>query len=205
MPTKYRIFTEGDGDKNFMEVFAKKLFGENYSSLDIDFKTTGGWTNIHNHEPQFSEVTDLKGKNLVIFDADFESTGGGFAKRRADILLKKSELKLEFELFLFPNNKSDGDFENLLEMISHDDHKCILECFNRFTDCVNHHSSQKGYIYNTPLQKSKIYSYIDTVAEKQEFNESKVKRGMCYENSNYWNLESEECVHLKNFLEENIL
>lgn len=205
MPTKYRIFTEGEWDKNFISYFVKKLFGEKFNSLDIQFYTTGGWTNIHNSEPLFREVTDVNGKNLVIFDADFEGTDGGFDRRKAQILAEKAKLNLEFELFLFPNNGSDGEFEDLLERICHDDHKCILECFDNFSACVSHHSSQKGDIYNTPIQKSKIFAYIETVAEKNEFIKSKKLNDMCYGNSNYWNLDSDECIPLKDFLEANII
>lgn len=46
---------------------------------------------------------------LIVFDADADS-----AQRKAEILAWKVKYKLDFELFLFPNNSDTGALEDLL-------------------------------------------------------------------------------------------
>ena len=55
------------------------------------------------------------GTNLILFDADTVLNSGGFDKRKAELEQKLKDLDINAKLFLFPNNKDDGDFESLLE------------------------------------------------------------------------------------------
>lgn len=50
------------------------------------------------------------GVNLVIFDADAD-----FEDRKKKLILWKERCHVDFELFLFPNNKDTGELEDLLE------------------------------------------------------------------------------------------
>ena len=203
---KITIFTEGKWDGTFIHDYLDFLFGENViKSLEIEFVSTGGWTNIEASLPKFQETTDAGGKNLVLFDADYVKTHGGFPNRFADITQKKAELNIQFELFLFPNNSDNGIFEDLLEEIVHENHRGVLECFHNYEQCIavlNH--ANPTLHYNEPIQKSKIFAFMETVATSKEFQESKKKSNWCYANSNYWNLSSTAILQLKEFLERHI-
>ena len=43
-------------------------------------------------------------RNLVVFDADSSTNGGGFGRRKLELLAKMKELNITADLFLFPNN-----------------------------------------------------------------------------------------------------
>ena len=88
---------------------------------------TDGYKNLMNSTEIMTNVrlmqsnTDEGGVNLVIFDADTEKNEGGYDKRKEELLKRKEELGLEFELFLWPDNRSDGDVEVLMERIARQD------------------------------------------------------------------------------------
>ena len=65
--------------------------------------------------------TDAGGKNLVVFDADTTDNNGGFQKRRKELLARRDEIGLDFDLFLWPDNNRDGDVEVLMEDIARKD------------------------------------------------------------------------------------
>lgn len=64
---------------------------------------------------------DEGGKNLVIFGAPFPGNSGGFAARRDELISNRDSIGIVFELFLWPDNKSDGDVECLMEQIARRD------------------------------------------------------------------------------------
>ncbi len=179
-----RIFVEGD-DKIFIENYLHHLFREKVK--DYDIICTGGWTNIHLERNKFIENTDNEGLNLVIFDADID-----FSKRKNELENKKTELGIEFELFLFPNNQDIGDFEVLLERISNVTHRSIFECFDKYQDCL----SNKNETYILPNREARIFAYLETLNE-----ETKPKK-RDYSIDKCWNLNSSELDNLKEFLQK---
>ena len=77
--------------------------------------------------------TDAGGKNMVVFDADTADNNGGFEKRKADLLAKRDELGLKFDLFLWPDNSRDGDVEVLMEDIARIDlYPELFDCSGDF-------------------------------------------------------------------------
>ncbi|MGM9781710.1 MAG: hypothetical protein ACI3Y7_07650 [Candidatus Cryptobacteroides sp.] len=64
---------------------------------------------------------DEGGKNLVIFGVPFPGNSGGFAARRDELISNRDSIGIDFELFLWPDNKSDGDVECLMEQIARRD------------------------------------------------------------------------------------
>ena len=106
------------------------------------------------------------------------------------------------ELFLFPNDKEDGDFELLLEHIVNEEHTCLLKCFEGYEKCVAGHVDNEGNPqYITPNRKAKIYAYLESIKKsKKELERFKNKKEFFFDNPKYWNLEAEYLLPLKQFL-----
>ncbi|RMG18655.1 MAG: hypothetical protein D6730_22575 [Bacteroidetes bacterium] len=92
-----RIFVEGKQDKAFIEAYIQFLQSETHPFTHIEVIAVGGWTNLAMVDNLFKENSDMHGKNLVIFDADYPPKGGGVAKRKQEILRQGAELHIEFE------------------------------------------------------------------------------------------------------------
>ena len=83
---------------------------------------------------------------------------------------KKTELGIEFDLFLFPNNNDDGTLETMLESCTSKQHAVIMECWNSFERCV----TGKGH-YTIPANKSKIYVYLECLHGITNSEKEKIK------------------------------
>lgn len=194
-----QIFTEGNTDKRFLEAFILHI---GKSSNNVRIKSINGWQGIKTEDVLVNlESSQRKGiKNILILDADTAKNGGGFQNRKEEIdsFIKSSKPELEYDLFLFPNNKDDGDLETLLEKITNPKHQNLLECFEEYEKCIE--AKNKDLQYQTPNQKAKMYAYISS------FNLSSEKRDnlstdWLFENTEYWNLKEEYLCPLKNFLQ----
>ena len=123
----------------------------------------------------FADIAHLKNLTLpspetegsfgygIIFDADDSGDGnhGGF-KDRLPFLLNlmktpdESRKRISESIFLFPNNKDDGDLEVLMEKMvaPSSEHDTFLKvCWKNFSECVNRHG------FNRTTQKSKMNEY----------------------------------------------
>ena len=151
--SKVCIFIESDkettNEGHFVRHMATLVYAGN--SKEIEIVGTGGYTNLDQFAVQMQRNTDNGIKNLVIFDADFPHTGG-FEKRNLKLLNLKEKEKVDFELFLFPNNQDDGTFEHLLEHLATEEHKGLLECFEGYESCIRGRNNTK---YVSPDQKAK--------------------------------------------------
>lgn len=186
-------------EQDFVEKVILHYFPK--AAVEGDFEVVGinGWTNITHQSYDFRQNTDEGGTNIVIFDADEEYNGGGFEKRRASLDILKKEAAIEFELFLWPNNKDDGDFELLLSKVINADHQCLLDCYDEFEDNVRKHdpNSEK---YVTPGRKGKMYTYETLHKGLQDFKDD-IKDGIWhFDNPEYWNLDAEQLTSLVDFL-----
>ena len=124
-----RIFVEGR-DNQFVDKYLSSLLGKNENTWEII--RAGGYTKLHLLDQQFKENTERGGLNLIIFDADRPDNGGGYESRKLYLQNKMQELSISAQLFLFPNNQEDGDFEQLLEHIVNNEHSCLLRCFESY-------------------------------------------------------------------------
>lgn len=151
--SKVCIFIESDkettNEGHFVRHIAELIYAGD--SKEIEIVGTGGYTNLKKFAVQMQRNTDNGIKNLVIFDADFPHTGG-FEKRNLKLLNLKEKEKVDFELFLFPNNQDDGTFEHLLEHLATEEHKGLLECFEGYESCIRGRNNPK---YVSPDQKAK--------------------------------------------------
>jgi hypothetical protein len=144
------IFVEGKADKRFIEDFITFKFGSE-KLKEISFKNVEGKDSIHLAKSDFIKNTDQEGINLLIFDADLD-----YSERIKEIEKQKQDLGIEFELFLFPNDKDNGDLETLLLNLTVKEHQGIFECFKPFNDCL----LSKNPDYNVPDLKTQVFSYL---------------------------------------------
>lgn len=116
MKTIHSIFVEGVADKRFIEQLIEHLFGD--ISECINIINTDGCSNLTSPKKQTTYINQMKrtsadnGVNLVIFDADDD-----YDKKRNELVKWKDQNNLDFQLFLFPDNNSSGELEDLLENI----------------------------------------------------------------------------------------
>lgn len=194
-----RIFVEGR-DADFIEKYLLSIMGNNTGRWEII--PTNGYTNLAMLDQQFQENSDNGGINLIIFDADFPETKGGFTTRKKYLEEKMNELSISGEIFLFPNNKDDGDFELMLEHIINEKHRCLLDCFEGYEKCVGGHRDEQGNPkYLTPNRKAKIYAYIESFKKSRKEREKfKNRKEFFFDNPNYWDLNAEYLNPLKAFL-----
>ena len=189
---------ETTNEQDFIVKVIAKHFPKCQYKKDFDVIGTNGWTNIPNIEYEFKENMDNGFANLVIFDADEEKNGGGFAIRQAEIQALKSD-SIDFDLFLWPNNQTDGDFELLLSKIVNPEHQCLLDCYEHFEDEVRANDPEEKK-YETPGRKGEMYSYISLQKMTQKQKDYLSKGYWMFDNPKYWDLSSEELNPLIDFL-----
>lgn len=189
-------------EKSFLDAYLIHLF-PNLRDLECQVIPVGGKDKLHLSANQYEECTFSGGRNLTIFDADEAINGGGFEVRQKDLLDKFDKLGITSELFLFPNNKDDGDFESLLERIVNKNHSGLLTCFEGYETCIKTRNKQgEEPMYKVPNRKAKMYSYVDAMVKSR--SEDRVFKGgnWFFDNPGYWDLETEALLPLRNFLKK---
>ena len=156
-------------EQDFVEKIIAHYFPEAVVSKDFEVVGVDGWTNIANQSYDFKQNTDESGTNLVVFDADEDRNGGGFEKRKASLEDFKKKAGIEFDLFLWPDNKGDGDFELLLSKVINAKHQCLLDCYDEFEKKVRQHDPKEEK-YVTPGRKGKMYTYETGILKARNLN-----------------------------------
>lgn len=182
---------------HFVDDFVGKHLGIDSSKYSIE--CVGGKDNLENVTPKFFDNTILGGKNLIIFDADQPSNGGGYESRKDELKTKIKELGIEANLFLFPNNHDNGMFEDLLlHIIQEDSHKTFFDCYNDYERCL-------GEKYEHPNLKGKVFTYISSM--KSLTNKARKALGSGdwqFTNNEYWNLDDDYLKPLADFIQASI-
>lgn len=172
---------------------------------------TNGYTNLLDSKDTANielmrANSDDGGKNLVIFDADTPANKGGFDKRRDALLARRNELGLDFDLFLWPDNQSDGDVEMLMESIARKDlYPEFFECFGKYEHCISRRQNDKGEpFYTTPNRKGKLHTYFNSIpiskTKKDKFGHGEWR----WEDKDIWDLDAETLTPIKDFLQKNL-
>ena len=157
-----------------------------------------GKDNLPNARNTFIANTENGGKNLIIFDADSPQNGGGFAKRKNELEETLKNIGVEADIFLFPNNRDDGDFETLISQLTQKEkHKRFFDCFEDYERCL-------GTDYLSPNLKGKLFTYISAMPMSKTKRDRLGQGQWLFENNDYWNLESEALKPLKDYLEDSI-
>jgi len=173
-----RIFVEGDGDKVFIRDILKLWYGINLTNDQLKEVVVicKGYNQIKNHVDEFQQIEIGQkregGKNIIIFDADYtgREKDHGFQEKKKYIDQVKTELNIDFDLFLFPDNKNDGTLETMLESCINPAHSGIMECWKNMEGCVK----GKGN-YTIPADKSKIYVYLECLHGVNNKEKEKIK------------------------------
>ena len=191
---------ETTNEQDFVENFIGHHFPQTRPE-DFEIIGTGGKNKLGETALKFIENTIEGGKNIVIFDADTSGNKGGFAKRKAELLKAKDEYGIEFDLFLWPNNHADGDFESMLLQITRHEHRGLIDCYRKYEKCIKRMDRGKK-LYQTRGRKGEIFSYIAAMKRSRKENERFAKGFWAFENPQYWNLDSEYLQPLERFLKD---
>lgn len=189
------IYLESKSNKTPEYVFVRTLLShigvspELFSIIPINGKDS-----LHKAKNQFIQNTLEGGLNLIIFDADTPDNNGGHALRRLEIENTLARLGIESDIFLFPNNQDDGDFESLLEELAlKDRHQAFFGCFNDYEMCL-------GNDYVHPNRKGKLHAYITSMKMSGMKRRNIGSGEWLFDNPDYWNLDAEYLLPLKQFL-----
>jgi len=184
MPVHTRIFVEGKDDKRFLEAYLNHL---SFAAQEFPVDSIGGGDNTDELREKAGRVVASGQKALVIFDAN--SNPAGAREKIAEALRE-----LPHDVFLFPDDQSNGVLEDLLEKIINPEHQEIFDCFEEYKKCI----ASKNY--KAPSHKAKIYAYQWSHGLRTEERD----RGNRHFDPDYWNFDSEALEPLKNFLNQHL-
>lgn len=203
MKKEFNIFVEGVADARFIKQYIGHLFG--YVVDDERLVILKGWDNLK------TEATALRmhsmsangGVNLVIVDTDKD-----FQIRKDEITKWQQANKVQFELFLLPNNHDAGTLEDLLENIINPNNRPIFDYWEHYeqelvqTDIPGRTPPP----LTTPAKKTKIYGYLEALLGETKSQKELIKEAnRNYENPQHWNLDTEYLEPLKAFIKKNII
>ena len=165
-------------------------------NIEIKILIGGGYTAIVNLSKTITSYIDEGYKVFVIQDADNQNKENGGVNNRIQYLNNlKTEKCIDFSIFLFPNNKDDGDLETLLLRIKNESkYKITDECYIKYIECISNFSNQI-FIDELKEDKNKVFNYIRTYYGMDNAKE----QNRCYE-TDYWDLNHNELKPLKMFL-----
>lgn len=204
-----KFFVEGDGDKVFIRDILRLWYNAEFTKEQLKelIIICKGFNQIASQVDEFKQVEAGKkregGKNIVIFDADYSGREKfhGFKDKVAYLEQAKFDLKISFDIFLFPNNADDGTLETLLESCINPKHTGIMDCWNGFEECV----STKGN-YTIPANKSKMYVYLECLHGQSNSEKEKIKDpNRDFTQVDKWVIEDKQnpyLVELKTFLDK---
>lgn len=180
-----KIFVEGDTDKRLIEDYIKHL------KLNAEYSViyTGGKDKIKTQIPTINRFIEQGFKILIVFDAD-----NNFESRVSELITLKTINNIDFDIFLFPNNKEPGNIEDLLLNIYNSKYQDIFDCLNAYENCL-----KKNTNYKIPIKKGKIYGFLDAVLPEKEEDKAKDKK-RDFLAFDHWNFEHEYIQPLKKFL-----
>ncbi len=131
------IFVEGPSDRLFLGVYLFYLyFQEKFPIKNFKVQNVDGKNNLSKRLLEIEKYD----KTLIIFDADknYESN----KKEILEVVSKTKQTISEEQIFLFPNNRDDGDLETLLLKIAN--HKEFINCFESYLDCIKKKKDYKS-------------------------------------------------------------
>ena len=206
MKDLYRIFVEGDADKRFIAQLLESIFNENIPSGNII--PTHGYTNLIAVDKERTFINEMqrttadRGINLVVFDAD-----SNCETRRRELSDWERRSKVNFELFLFPNNSNSGELEDLLRQIINPVNQPVMECWDKYEDSLKAINLpwKDGIPLTIPAKKTRIYAYLEALLGSSRSEKEKIKEAKRdYLNKNHWDLNAQALHNLIDFLESNL-
>ncbi len=203
MKKEFNIFVEGVADARFIKQYIGHLYGDVVD--DERLVTLKGWDNLKTEATaiRMHSMSANGGVNLVIVDTDKD-----FQIRKDEIAKWQQANKVQFELFLLPNNHDAGTLEDLLENIINPNNRPIFDCWEHYeqelvqTDIPGRTPPP----LTTPAKKTKIYGYLEALLGETKSQKELIKEAnRNYENPQHWNLDAEYLEPLKLFLGRNLV
>lgn len=193
---------EGCDEYNDLKKFRKGKSIRVQTSPHIEIFIAGGCTQIKNFHTTIREFIDSGYKVLMVQDADNpfkEKNIGGVAKRMKYLNELQAELQLKFSTFLFPNNKDDGDLEDILLTIANQKkYAPFHRNYHEYSKNVKSFAVQE---HAEELLESKylVFNYCQVYHGAEKSKES----GRFYRNE-YWDLNHPMLKSLVDFLKAEI-
>lgn len=184
------------------ELNKKKYIDINISeNIEIKILVGGGYTAIENLPPKIKEYTDQGYKISIIQDADNPKKENGGVENRIKYLEDiKNKKSINFSIFLFPNNKDDGDLETLLLRITNKTKYDIAdECYEKYIECTSKFSN-KEFDDELREDKSRVFNYFRTY-----YGMDKAKEQNRYYEKDYWDFNHKDLEPLKDYINSNII
>lgn len=174
--------------------------------------TTGGWTKLSLAGPILKEAVRSGGRNLIIFDADYDQTdyqAGGPVKREAELRRLIAQHDEAPVIYLFPSPAQEGNLETLLlELIPDFHQQRALLCYDAYETCLQQFRDPTTgkQLYVAPLNKRKIYDYVNVLPLLPDERIKHQEQGgqKIFNNPQWWNLNKNIIEPLKQFLVSNI-
>ena len=208
------IFIEAKDRKTPEAEFLTAILDQMGVPSDLySIKPTDGYLNLMDSEKAAANInamrvnTDVGEKNLVVFDADSDKNNGGYEKRSEHLLRKRHELGLDFELFLWPDNRSDGEVEVLMESTARRDlYPEFFDCFGKYECCISRRKDDNGkQFYSTPNRKGKLHTYFTSLPISKTKKDKVGSGAWQWNNPEIWNLDSDSLIPIKEFLKKHLL
>lgn len=184
MDENFHIVVEGGEDLLFLKGCLNSL---QIPFSDECFKDLEGWKKLDGYMPTIEEKQDKGVKVLIIFDANTDREA-----RMKEINRMLGGVSLP--VFLFPDDRSEGDLEDILIKTIAPENKGIFKCFENYKECLG----RCNHDYTLPNKKGKVYAYKEaTGALRKRDKENQF-------NPKYWDFGSTALNPLKKFLTEHI-
>jgi len=219
--SKYLIVVEGKADAVFLKEYLCFVFknntkftksfisekiqiGKSISVFDVPIVKvliSGGCTNIKKYKTSLLEHRDEGYKVIFIQDADDPSKDyGGITIRMHFLETQKKELGVDFDVFLFPNHKDDGDLETLLISIAKEDK--YVPFYRHYGSYVENTGELNEGVHCLELldNKLKVYNYCQVYTGMEKSKEENRDYNIIY-----WDLNNNLLEPLLLFLKSNII
>ena len=202
------IFIEAKDKRTPEAQFLHTILAKYFPDKEYDFICMDGEANLKKEAniSHFQSHTDEGDNCLCIMDADTLAKGWGFAKRSSDVAEFRQTNGLSFELFLYPDNATDGDVEMLMESLARRDlHATVFDCFEDYEACVGGKKDAAGNpVYNTPNRKGKLHTYINAIKLNKAQRDKLGSGQWRFDDPDLWDLTRNELQPLLEFFKMNL-
>jgi hypothetical protein len=170
------IIVEGITDKALVNNILNSINKEE----DTDYKFLGlkGVKSVIETIESLEQKDIINDRYFAIVDADTS-----FEARKIELEKAIGDKNIDF--FIFPNNRDDGDLEDLL-LSNIDKENKIIKCFDEYKKCVDKKIDNKAklYAYTTLQHNKKPEEYIETWDLNENFDTLKQKLKKLFNDTN---------------------
>ncbi|MCV3456605.1 DUF3226 domain-containing protein [Campylobacter sp. CNRCH_2016_0050h] len=141
-----KIYVEGKSDKFFLDALCKEIKIDEFETISVGSNNFS----LSNLELVKSDINDKRVEKIyIVFDADND-----YQKTKTNLEQQLINLQ-KIKIFLLPNNKDNGELEDLLKKIAK--HPCFIICFEEYINCLKNKGNTN--LNKKELNKNLIYSY----------------------------------------------